>query len=216
VQGPPSTLACLRKILLEKVGPKNPSRAGRPIPLFAPYHAPHLYNSEDVISLVESLNAEFSEPKQVESRYHIFSGSSGGIYKAGNHKQVLVQAVEDILIHPISWKALCQGAESSIPKTDLSHWNIQCFGPVHNQNAFAKSMSINTSLSITLSDSSSHQVGGAEGTPLNPPLAIVGMAGRFPDSDSVDELWNILSEGVDCCKVVRLMFRVTLEYLALV
>ncbi|KAI2708485.1 hypothetical protein CBS147332_6546 [Penicillium roqueforti] len=28
------------------------------------------------------------------------------------------------------------------------------------------------------------------------------MAGRFPDSDSVDELWKVLSEGIDCYKVI--------------
>ncbi|KAJ5969277.1 hypothetical protein N7501_005525 [Penicillium viridicatum] len=201
-QGPPSTLASLKNILLEKVGPENPSRAGRPIPLFAPYHAPHLYKSKDVISLIESLSSEFSEPKKDKSRSHILSGSNGETYSEGGHKQVLGRAVGDILIYPIAWKALCQGAARSILKNDLSRWEIQCFGPVHNQKALANSLSTNTGLSITLSDVSSRQGGGTEGQPLNRPLAVVGMAGRFPNSKSVDELWKILSEGIDCCKVI--------------
>ena len=33
--------------------------------------------------------------------------------------------------------------------------------------------------------------------PSRPPLAIVGMAGRFPDSDSHEELWELLKAGLD-------------------
>ncbi|KAF2766234.1 ketoacyl-synt-domain-containing protein [Teratosphaeria nubilosa] len=36
----------------------------------------------------------------------------------------------------------------------------------------------------------------------NEPLAIVGMSGRFPDADSAEALWTILSEGKDTHKVV--------------
>lgn len=35
------------------------------------------------------------------------------------------------------------------------------------------------------------------GDPDREPIAIVGMAGRFPGADSVDELWDLLSEGRD-------------------
>lgn len=216
MQGPPSTLASLKNNLLEKVGPENPCRAGRPLSLFAPYHAPHLYKSKDVIGLIESLSAEFSKPKQDKSRTYILSGSNGETYSEGTHKQVLGRAVEDILIYPIAWKALCQGAASSISKNDPSCWEIQCFGPVHNQKALANNLSTKTGLSITLSDASSRQGGGTEGQPLNRPLAVVGMAGRFPNSESVDELWKILSEGIDCCKVVSHISRATFDYLTLV
>ncbi|MFG2292983.1 SDR family NAD(P)-dependent oxidoreductase [Streptomyces sp. NPDC048603] len=37
----------------------------------------------------------------------------------------------------------------------------------------------------------------AEGQPDAEPIAIVGMAGRFPQSDSVEELWDLLREGRD-------------------
>jgi iron transport multicopper oxidase len=36
----------------------------------------------------------------------------------------------------------------------------------------------------------------------NIPIAVIGMSGRFPDANSVDELWSILAEGVDCHRVV--------------
>lgn len=216
VQGPPSTLARLKHILLEKFGPTKPSYAGRPIPLFAPYHAPHLYTSTDVVGLVESLTAEFSESKHDTSQSQILSGSNGETYSESIFKQVLGRAVQDILIHPIAWEAVCQGAASSILKTGVSRCEIQCFGPVHNHKALATYLSTNTGVGIKLSDTSSRESGAAEGQPLNSPIAVVGMAGRFPDADSVEDLWRILSEGIDCHKVVSHIPRAQFDYLILV
>ena len=38
-------------------------------------------------------------------------------------------------------------------------------------------------------------------------IAIVGMSGRFPGADSVDELWQVLSKGIDMHKEVKILER---------
>ena len=36
------------------------------------------------------------------------------------------------------------------------------------------------------------------------PIAIVGMAGRFPEADTPDALWRLLKAGKDCHKEVSI------------
>ena len=40
-------------------------------------------------------------------------------------------------------------------------------------------------------------------------IAIVGMSGRFPGAESVDELWQVLSKGIDMHKEVKIVGLVT-------
>ncbi|KAJ5124897.1 uncharacterized protein N7515_008722 [Penicillium bovifimosum] len=201
VQGPPSTLARFRRALLEKAAPANSNQLGRPVPIFAPYHAPHLYTEAEIAGLTEALDTRIAE-QQSRSPPQIFSAGNGETYSKGTCREVLTEALTDILIRPIRWKHLCQGAGSSIAKASLSSWEIQCFGPVHTQKALASNLSSALGSSISITDTSISNDGTGVDGGFDTPIAIVGMAGRFPDSDSVEELWQILSNGIDCHKVI--------------
>jgi hypothetical protein len=207
VQGPPSTIAQLRRTLVEKVVPANPNQLGRPVPIFAPYHAPHLYTEADIAGLTKALDTSIAEHEQSRPRPQILSAGDGETYSQGTRKEVLGEALADILIRPIRWKDLCQGAGSSIAKASLSSWEIQCFGPVHTQKSLASNLSSTLGSVIPIIDTSIPNAGTGVDRGLDMPIAIVGMAGRFPDSDSVEELWQILSNGIDCHKVVGIPVR---------
>ncbi|KAJ5566509.1 hypothetical protein N7535_008147 [Penicillium sp. DV-2018c] len=202
VQGPPSTLARLKRALLEKVVPTKSNQLGRPVPIFAPWHAPHLYTDAEIAALVKTLDTRIAEHQQPRFPPQILSAGNGQPYSRGTCREVLSQALSDILIRPIRWKDLCQGAGSVIAKASIPSWEIQCFGPVHTQKALASNLSSALGSSIPIIDTSILNDGTGVDRGLDTPIAIVGMAGRFPDSDSVEELWQILSNGIDCHKVI--------------
>ncbi|KAJ5991549.1 hypothetical protein N7522_011756 [Penicillium canescens] len=202
IQGSPSSLAHLRKALLEKSKPENQSQWGRPVPIFAPYHAYHLYSEADITTLIQDLHVACPEEKRPMCRSSIFSSQDGRCYSQGTYREVLGQALTDILIQPIQWSNLCQGVTSCVSEAGPSEWEIQCFGPVHNQKALASNITEKAGVTVTIIDTSIQGGELGAGQALNTPIAVVGMAGRFPDADSIEELWNVLSNGIDCHKVI--------------
>lgn len=123
----------------------------------------------------------------------------------------MTAVLRDILVKPIEWNSIIKGAISSVRSLGHTKWETLCFGPLHSQKSLVTSIGSGADVEISLADTSISSVddGVAEG--LNTPIAIVGMAGRFPDADSVEELWKLLSDGVDCHKVVSKILRLSSE-----
>ena len=59
--------------------------------------------------------------------------------------------------------------------------------------------------SIMVTESSWINQSSPEDRETDDAIAIVGMSGRFPGADSVDELWQVLSEGIDMHKEVKIV-----------
>ncbi|KAJ0115086.1 hypothetical protein J7T55_001495 [Diaporthe amygdali] len=190
-------------------------RSPRPLPIFAPYHAPHLYSRSDVEELVRLTHSSLcrSSPSAGEgSRLHIpvISSTTGDIKEVTNHNNnfttMLKSAVEQILLQPICWD----------PVLARLHTRVENIGGIAELRIipFATSVDrlIYTGLhqlepSVSLSSTAYNDIGQItlprpRPLPKADSIAIIGMAGRFPGAADVDALWNIFYFGLDVCKEI--------------
>ncbi|KAH8434285.1 type I polyketide synthase [Aspergillus melleus] len=204
IQGPPTTLARLKQFLASaKISTTNLS--GRPVAIYAPYHASHLYTEADVLKPIESsasIQTVYNTETWSKDQPAILSTSSGSIIPLKSRQGLLSAVLSDVLVHPIEWSSIINGAISSVLSLGRTKWETQCFGPLHSQKLLVAAISSGAGVEVTLADTSIQAQKGHGRNTANTPIAIVGMAGRFPDADSVEELWKLLSDGIDCHKVI--------------
>lgn len=205
VQGPPTTLASVRKLISEYLNSTQSNRVGRYIPIFAPYHASHLYSERDFAKLVEGL-ASFDGilgfNKELGSSSALLSPCSGYPVNGKSPADILQDVLQDLLARPIKWSDLIRGTASYLTSLELTKYDVYCFGPVHSHKLFASTMQNLLQSEIELCDTTAQSNGQSSTKAANIPIAIIGMSGRFPNANSVDELWRLLADGVDCHKVV--------------
>lgn len=208
VQGPPTTLGSVKDLISEFLNSTQSNRVGRPIPIFAPFHAPHLYSECDFAKLVEGLS-NFKTPglnKELRSSCALLSPYSGYPVGGKGPDDILHDVLKDLLARPIKWSDLMKGTASYLTSLRLPKYDVYCFGPVHSHKLFASTMQNLLQLRVILCDTTVRRNGGSSTRASNIPIAVIGMSGRFPNANSVDELWRILADGVDCHKVVITSF----------
>lgn len=193
VSGPPSTLARL----LESV--KWTSQA---IPIYGPYHAPHLYSQNDVDELVGSISSQ--SDLSSASRISLLS-SAGTKVDGDDFGSRLKSAVGQILLHPIDWNAVLEVLRASLQGADLKAFNIAAIGTRADQLIYnaLKQTDLRSLLPATTTTATSQL---SQGTPLSshakPKLAIIGMSGRFPGAKDNEAFWDLLHQGLDMAKEV--------------
>lgn len=178
--------------------------SGRPIGIYAPYHASHLYTKSDVLGLCDNSTTKEVYDSEVLNKEQpaVLSTNSGTTISATSRRDLLKAVLEDILASPIEWGNIIKGAITSIHSMGHAKWESQCFGPSHSQRSLVAAISAGMGVEVSVADTKVQS--SSCGKRINSPIAIVGMAGRFPDADSVDELWKLLSNGIDCHKVVSM------------
>lgn len=174
------------------------------IPIYAPYHAPHLYHRDAVLRILEEVES-FEKENDIWSsgQVKLISPATGTFYDTSNKLDIMSKALHDILLEPINWEQLCKGCTSFVASSQPVRWTIRAFGP----SKAAKSL-LSVIISETNADIVLEEAFASSSLPQTPktakePIAIIGMSGRFPDSTNPDELWKILEQGIDCHKVVR-------------
>ncbi|KAF3811763.1 Non-reducing polyketide synthase Dhc5, partial [Colletotrichum gloeosporioides] len=204
VSGPPSTLSLLRSSAFSHAPKKD-------LPIFAAYHAAHLreppYN--DILGYSPLLDAPLS------SGVMILSSNTGEVLHGGSLRDVLRQAIRDILQRP-SRPSTVLGTLTNFLKQDTSVPKLFTFGPTAQWNAFYHRLTTNGCQVQTISGLSldrrqhkeedrnnkakdSHQENreDCENDDEDNLVAITGYSGRFPGAENVDELWQVLCEGRD-------------------
>ncbi|KAL5338099.1 hypothetical protein BJX70DRAFT_217015 [Aspergillus crustosus] len=169
-------------------------------PIYGPYHASHLYDEKDVERILNSSD------KAVLSRYRshipILSSVTGTPIAAENMEELLEVAIEEILLHQMCWDKMtdsCTAVLRSI--TNCSGTRLFPISTTATQSLFntLKKASLSEIEVIgAINDNSAepddfNQTGRAE----HSKIAIIGMSGRFPESDSPQDFWNLLYQGLD-------------------
>jgi iron transport multicopper oxidase len=110
----------------------------------------------------------------------------------------------DVLAQPILWENVVDGCTSYIQASHVSSWLVRPFGQTSTAQSLASALkkTTNTGIEIVF-DGSFGTSNGRVGLGTKSPIAIVGMAGRFPNADNIEELWEVLEKGLDCHREVR-------------
>ncbi|KAL1848784.1 Type I Iterative PKS [Paecilomyces lecythidis] len=202
LQGPPSTLLAAERWFLEQSG--SPSRAPRHrVPIYAPYHAPHLYTEEEIQQLIDSLPSlreTYYTAAWSEQQPRLISPAKGSPCVLSSRRDAVEQALRSILLEPIRWDAIVEGCRSCVQTSQHRNWRVRPFGPTHSAKSLVRTLELESNVSEIVLDESAGDASPSQ--PAKVPIAIVGMAGRFPDADNVDELWQLLIDGKDCHRLI--------------
>lgn len=170
------------------------------LPVRGPYHADHLHAVVDIEKILRLKNSFVSRNLvDLEPRYPVLSCSSGKWFEGKNCYTILLTAVREILTKPLHIQKILDGC---VAKAKTYQGLLKCqvipFGQIHSANSLVSALGTNTSLDVVLGRAlSSNEDPNQPSAFVKGKLAIVGMAGRFPDAASHEKLWELLELGLD-------------------
>ncbi|KAF2399928.1 polyketide synthase-like protein [Trichodelitschia bisporula] len=190
LSGPPSTMDKLFS-KCETISSHN--RVA--IPVYAPYHAPHLYDSDNrkAIMTEETLaNLRFYRPARL-----IHSAATGKCHEATSAAELFELVLQEILEAPVRWDHLLSEVASSVSgASDVC--TVAAYGMTNVTNSLVSALKAGGQSEVSFMDHSSwvHSE-GTFGRTSSDKIAIVGMSGRFPSAASHEALWELLMKGLD-------------------
>ncbi|KAF2844227.1 ketoacyl-synt-domain-containing protein [Plenodomus tracheiphilus IPT5] len=195
VSGPPTSLS---KLVDSETFRKLVKKS---IPIMGPFHAPHLYSTKDLTTIVSGI----TQGARLESS--LFLSRSKTTQEPQNFASLLEEAAAEVLLRPILWNDLLDRFETVLRTTAPKSFSVVSFGSTaqhlfHNVVKKTNPDLLRPSLQPAngiLNASPAISSGGKK-----PRLAIVGMSGRFPEAKNTDAFWDILQEGLDVHKTVPL------------
>ncbi|KAM0333327.1 hypothetical protein ACHAQA_001988 [Verticillium albo-atrum] len=201
VSGPPATLKALADSNAFGVEPAS-------IPVYGPYHASHLHSGVDVDRLLRLDDLEVAcLLEQTRPRSAVMSGARGTWIADLDTKDLLRTIVRECLTELLQFHKGLNVCVETAQGFDGTGCLVIPLGPTTNAESLSKLIEIKTDLNVVtrqapkVAKNSSARIGN-HGSSGKCKLAIVGMAGRFPDAASHEKLWELLSQGLDVHRVV--------------
>ncbi|KAK3370622.1 polyketide synthase [Podospora didyma] len=196
LSGPPSTL---KDLLSSKYLPTNRSLS---IPIQAPYHASHLYQTADIDRiLVETLASEFSAYKR---QFAVLSSVKGeATFNAATYGELIADALNAILREPLRLDLMGASLAKSLTASGVSACTVLPIATLAGQSFAAtlrKASQVEVSIDPCMNFSAAvREEDGTTNTGKlsSSKLAIIGFSGRYPDAKNNEEFWNILEQGRD-------------------
>ncbi|KAJ5054544.1 uncharacterized protein L3040_000815 [Drepanopeziza brunnea f. sp. 'multigermtubi'] len=198
VSGPPASLKLL-------FGFHNFEAKPIPIPVHGPYHAAHLHSvfDSDKILRLGDLNVQ-GVLGHAKPRYPVMCCRTGDCYSEETTISLIQAIMKDILTEPLQFQKVIHGCVQKAQDYRGTSCLVIPFGPTKAANSLATTLKAQTSLDIILRRSPTTSTrpepvsnNFANGSNGRCKLAIVGMAGRFPDAASHEKLWELLEKGLD-------------------
>ena len=199
ISGPPVAL----KQLLQ--APPFSSLKPLMLPVYAPYHAAHLYGESDVEAILAPADTEIlcSYKPQIP----VVSTASAQTRKPEDYRSLLQAALKDILIDQIRWDIVLKECESTFAISGLSTRYELLPVLTNSASTLCMALSQNTKIEAAIDESlgngsSSHKKSRSDAKRDHSKIAIIGHSGRFPDAASSHKFWELLHKGLDVHRVV--------------
>lgn len=176
-----------------------------PLPIHAPYHALELYVGVDTLKIILGTRPSTSE---TINRYRpirkIYSTTTGKHAAAETTLDLLNQVVREILQEALRWdKVMAECAAEVVASGDLKA-TVLPFGPTSATKSLVSALKNEVKCQISPESSSAWLSADNRinkycnsGEFRQSKIAIVGMAGRFPNASNHEKLWQILEDGLD-------------------
>ena len=176
------------------------------IPVFAPYHARHLHQAADIDWII---GVDDPSTSQILGRYKcvstLLSTKTGKPFIPTDMTSLLGQVVNEILNDILRWDTVLAEVNTLVPS------QCQVTATVIGSPGLGKSLvsALNANGRCEASLKSAAEILGKDSydnhehkIAQRSKIAIVGMSGRFPGAKDTEELWGILSQGLDVHKEV--------------
>lgn len=198
VSGPPGSL---RRLLDQSDALQHVAKDK--VPVYGPYHAPHLHGDCKIEDILHPGAAEVPEILLCKPALPVISQSGGAYYSASSLGDLFEQVIGDVLIQCEDLDAIVDECGKIIATSDCRMLPVVSSKMASEITA---SLRKRTSINCALLDSELEQIRPAVptvGIPEKEKIAIVGMSGRFPGGQDLDEFWNILQKGLDMHREVN-------------
>lgn len=141
----------------------------------------------------------------LQPKIPVMSCSTGALFSETDALGLVTSCVKDMLHNPLNCTAVLENCATT--GQALTTCLVIPFGPTQAANSLVQSLKVNPDLNVLLrrapyADKAGAPRVGDHGTASNVNLAIVGMAGRFPDSATHEALWDLLEKGIDAHRKV--------------
>ncbi|KAH8804520.1 putative polyketide synthase [Xylogone sp. PMI_703] len=190
VSGPPTTLKAL---FAESESFRT--RKSVALDIFGPFHASHLYNDDDIEEVLQPITEE--GVKQARPLIRVISGNANPSLPDVNIKQFLTEIVQDILFRPLAFDGVLDAVTAEARNSGKEGCRVSAAGPSNAVSSLVSALKAATEVEASVGEQL-----GATGHATDSPgtsvkIAVVGMAGRFPNADSLETLWSLLEQGLD-------------------
>ena len=177
--------------------------------MYGPYHAAHLHSSADIENILR-----LNDPETVDAfvntkpRSTVMSSTTGTPFQEGDTRSLFKAVVTEILNEKLVFPVLLDGCLAQSRDFHGTHCLVIPFGPTQNAATLVQTIQSQTKLNVVLRQAPDFARDGIKasignhGSTGKCKLAIVGMAGRFPDAASHEKLWELLEKGLDVHRVV--------------
>jgi naphtho-gamma-pyrone polyketide synthase len=191
ISGPPTVL----KELLATIPLKSYH-----LPIESPYHAPQLFGLYDVNEIIGEFHDEAL--RSYKSRIPLLSAASGKVIGAEDFKALLHKVVSDTLCEQVRWANILRSyVEEIFQQSTFKECTIF---PVSSNAAQLLSSTLAGSTKLDVIINNLLNLGVSTSQPARPTgkfeqtkIAVIGYSGRFPESASNEEFWDLLHAGRD-------------------
>lgn len=202
VSGPPATLQTFSEQPVLNFNPVT-------IPVYGPYHAPHLHSTADVDTILRLDSPEMTAALENARPRSAIMSSTGTWLSMTETRSLLKAVVLECLNEPIRFQKALQNCVETAKEFKGRTCLIIPYGPTQSADTLGKLIQSQTTLDVIIRRADHiTKEGTSSGIGSHGPqlgrcrLAVVGMAGRFPDAASHEKLWDLLAKGLDVHRVV--------------
>ncbi|KAJ5176832.1 Conidial yellow pigment biosynthesis polyketide synthase [Penicillium canariense] len=191
ISGPPRFLEHFIETVLSK--DLKPVR----VPIHGPYHAMHLYDDRDISRIMESW------PKETLAGYAtqvpVLSSETGKPFDAGSLETLLKMSLEEILLRQLCWGKVIDSCSSAL-KSAASKCILFPISSTATQSLYTSLKKAGISLEVdnSIGDvKKDPEATNSSGRAEQSKIAIIGLSGRFPESQDTEAFWDLLYKGLD-------------------
>lgn len=195
ISGPPEALEALLQ-----TSPFSPLKQVR-LPVYAPYHAAHLYGLSDVDAILDASDAKILS--SYVNKLPFISCSTGRVIPASDYGSLLRIVLRDILMEQLRWDNVLEKSGATFGKFNVTRCNL--YSMINSSSfsqSFATSLRHACNMDVKVSNPMIEDVQGSDtaeplGKAAEAKIAIIGFSGRFPDAESNEKFWDLLHKGLD-------------------
>ncbi|KAK4553474.1 polyketide synthase [Recurvomyces mirabilis] len=191
ISGPPTTV---KRFFEESSALSKNHRV--PIPVYGAYHAEHLYSQADFDKIFDAnLSAEL---KKHQPASVVHSSSSGKAIVAKDALDLAKTAISEMLQLPVRWDHLLEETVSQM-SSNKGPAKIFAIGVSNVSNSLVSALKAGGKADVSTVDERALPEGQSDtkGRTQNDKIAIVGLAGRYPNAANTEALWDLLMKGLD-------------------
>jgi iron transport multicopper oxidase len=209
ISGPPPALRVFQGYLARE----QTKLKHRCLPIYAAYHAPHIHHPVDLSSFLQRCNIDAGYLTGFLQCRMVISPSTGELLGSLNALELFRIAINDTLCAPLRLDRVITQFVSTVEKMDIANIQVTLLPPSAAYDRTVSMLETMTHVKTAIRNLppplERSRIPEKHAASSSVPLAIVGMSGRFPGAESVEELWRVLEAGLDMHKTVGEVWSIT-------